>query len=233
MVENMTPNQKNTLAKLVLGNLMVYAGLAFLAFGPPLPPLDDLTSRLPAVALQPTKASPRPTALPTSVPTPAPTHTLVIQPASRSARPPAPPVASPAPLTTRAGANPSNPMTPADAWLALGAGERVWYVVGSGGVHMDVFLEAKPLDGVTMEVYAPGQFDHPIGQGTFQTATGALVWAGGHWQAEGDWLARVINANPAPVQYKLTSSARDISSKSCYSYWENIGSEPVYWTECR
>ena len=124
-------------------------------------------------------------------------------------------------------------MTPAGSWLTLGAGERVWYVIGSGGVHMDIFLEAKPLDGMTMEVYAPGQLDQPIGHGTFQAATGALVWAGGHWQSEGNWLARVINGNPVPVQYKLSSSTKDISNKTCYSYWEYIGDQPVYWTKCQ
>ncbi len=233
----MTPNQKSILFKLILGNLIVYVVLAFFAFGPPLPQLEDLASLMSlvshptAVALQPTKALPRAIAAPTS--TPAPSPTLVLRPVMRSVRPPAPPVASPVPITVRAGDSPAHALVPADAWLTLGAGARVWYVIGSGGVHMDVSLEAKPLDGITMEVYAPGQLDQPIGHGTYQTATGRLVWAGGHWQSEGNWLARVINGNPAPVQYKLTSSAKDISNKSCYSYWENIGDQRVYWTECR
>jgi len=229
----MTPNQKGFLAKLILGNLLVYMFLAFFAFGPPLPQLVDLMGRPLAVALQPTKTSPRPTAPPTPIPVPSPVPTLVIRPALRNVRPPAPPVVSPASLITQAGASPSNPMTPADSWLTLGAGERVWYVIGSGGVHMDVFLEAKPLGGITLEVYAPGQLDQPIGHGTFQAATGRLVWAGGHWQSEGNWLARVTNGNPASAQYKLTSSAKDISGKSCYSYWEDIGNQPVYWTVCQ
>lgn len=124
-------------------------------------------------------------------------------------------------------------MIPADTWRTLGAGARVWYIVGSGGVHMDVFLQAKPLDGVTMEVYAPDQLDQPIGHGTYQAASGALVWAGGHWSSEGDWLARVVNGSSISVQYKLTSSAKNISNKSCYSYWEYIGDQRVYWTECQ
>jgi hypothetical protein len=233
IIANMTPNQKDILAELVLGNLIVYVVLAFFAFGPPLPQLDDLMGQLPALALQPTKTLPRPTAPPTAIPVSSPVPTLVIRPVLRNVRPPASSVASPVPLTTRAGVSPSNPMTPMDSWLTLGAGERVWYVIGSGGVHMDVSLEAKPLDGMTMEVYAPGQLDQPIGHGTFQAATGALVWAGGHWQSEGNWLAHVINGNPVSVQYKLTSSAKDISNKTCYSYWENIGDARVLWTECR
>jgi len=120
-----------------------------------------------------------------------------------------------------------------NSWQTLNPGERVWYKIGSGGFHLSVFLEAKPLDGMSLDVYAPGQLDQPIGRGTLQLASGSLVWAGGHWQSEGDWLARVTNGNPASVQYKLTSSAKDISGKSCYSYWEDIGTQHVYWTECQ
>ncbi len=228
----MTPNQKDLLTKLILGNLIVYVVLAFLAFGPPLPQLADFLDRLPAIALQPTRTLPRPTVSPTPVPALSPVPTTVIRPAVRNVRPPAPPAASPVPVPPE-GDSPSNPMTPADAWRPLGAGARVWYIVGSGGVHMDVFLQAKPLDGITMEVYAPGELDQPIGHGTYQAATGSLVWAGGHWQSEGNWLARIVNGNSFSVQYKLTSSAKNISGKSCYSYWENIGDARVYWTECQ
>jgi hypothetical protein len=60
-----------------------------------------------------------------------------------------------------------------------------------------------------------------------------LVWAGGHWQSDGDWVARVTNTNPTAVQYKLTTTAKDMSNKSCYSYWEYINGSPYYWTECQ
>ena len=123
-------------------------------------------------------------------------------------------------------------MMPADMWRTLDAGAGVWYKVGKGGDHIDVFLEGKPLDGLGLEVYAPGNLDQPIGHGTYQAATNRLVWAGGHWQSEGDWLGRVTNSNHAPVQYKLTSSGQDISNKSCYSYSEYIGTNPVIWTKC-
>ena len=123
-------------------------------------------------------------------------------------------------------------MTPSDAWRTLGAGARIWYKVGKGGEHIDVFLEGKPLDGLSLEVYAPDQLDKPIGNGTYQAATKRLVWSGGHWQSEGAWLGRVTNGNSVPVQYKLSSSVQDISNKSCYSYWEYIGTSQVYWTKC-
>jgi hypothetical protein len=122
-------------------------------------------------------------------------------------------------------------MLPADSWRTLGGGSHAWFMVGSGGVHMDVFLEAKPIDNVSMDVYAPNQIDQPIGSGTVDKS-GRLAWAGGHWQSDGNWLALVTNKSPAPVQYKLTSAIHDISHKSCYSYWEYIGTSRVYWTKC-
>jgi hypothetical protein len=123
-------------------------------------------------------------------------------------------------------------MLPGDAWQTLGAGAQVWYKIGNGGVHIDVLLQAQPLDGVTMDVFAPTQLGQPIGRGTYQNALGGLVWAGGHWSSEGDWLARINNSNQMPVQYKLSSNVKDISNKTCHSYWEHIGTAPVYWTIC-
>jgi hypothetical protein len=135
-------------------------------------------------------------------------------------------------LATSAGNNPSNPITPADAWRTIDPGAHVWYRIGRGGFHISAFLDAKPLDGISMDIYAPGQLEQSIGRGTLQKATGLLVWSGGHWQSEGDWLARVSNSNPTSIQYKLTSTAKDMSNKSCYSYWEDINGQPYYWTEC-
>ena len=98
---------------------------------------------------------------------------------------------------------------------------------------MDVFLEANPLDGLTMDVYAPGNLDRPIGQGTLDNKTHRLAWAGGHWDSTGDWLARITNGNSSSVQYKLTSDTREIPKCESISYWEYIGKERVYWTRCK
>ena len=136
-------------------------------------------------------------------------------------------------VPARNGDSPMNALNPDGAARTLGAGASVWYKVGNGGEHIDVFLDATPLSGMALYVYAPGNLSDPIGQGTPQKSTGRLVWAGGHWQSEGDWFARVTNSNPMAVQYTLTSSAHEINKKSCYSYWEHIGTQPVYWTECQ
>ncbi len=225
----MTPKQKNLLLKLFLGNLIVYAILAIFVFKPPLPQLADLIallpSRVPSQAPTP-KPLPTPTRLPSTIPTVLPKPTIRVVRASVPTLLPQP---NPSGAT---GANPASPLVPINGWQTLSAGSSVWYVIGDGGVHMDVAMQAKPLDGVTFEVYAPAQLDQPIGHGTYQTQTDSLVWAGGQWQANGNWLARILNRNPMAVQYKFTSSAKDIHNKSCRSYWETLGGSPVYWTVC-
>lgn len=131
------------------------------------------------------------------------------------------------------GSSPTNALIANGSWDTLGAGANVWYRIGNGGVHMDVFLDATPMSNVTLAVFAPNQFHKPIGYGTPARGGAQLVWAGGHWKSQGDWVAKITNGNPVPISYRLTSSAIDISNKSCYSYWEWIGPNYVYWTECR
>lgn len=98
---------------------------------------------------------------------------------------------------------------------------------------MDVFLEGNPLGGVWFEVYAPENYGRPIGRGSFENATGRLVWAGGHWNASGDWLAHVANDSANSVRYQLTSVSRVIGKCDSISYWEYIGTSLVYWTRCK
>jgi hypothetical protein len=164
--------------------------------------------------------------------TPVPVSPNIVAPA-----PPGLPINSPSnfapPVVARTGDSPTNALSADGGSRSLAAGASVWYRIGSGGDHMEVFLDANPLSGMALSVYAPGNASDPIGQGTLQKSSGRLVWAGGHWRSEGDWLARVANSNPMAVQYTLTSSARSIGKKSCYSYWENYPTgQRVYWTEC-
>ncbi|MBI5030437.1 MAG: hypothetical protein HZB51_07915 [Chloroflexi bacterium] len=228
----MTPNQKNILVKLVVGNLIVYVVLAYWFLGLPVPQISELVALIPTLAPKPTPTLIKVTTTVTRLPTLEPTPTQKPLPTSRVIRPTAKPGVQQAVPQAPSGTSPSSPMLPGDAWQTLGAGAQVWYRIGYGGVHMDVLLEAKPLEGVTMDVFAPNQLGQPIGRGTFQKALGGLVWAGGHWNADGSWLARIHNSNPASVQYKLSSNSKDISNKTCESYWEHIGTAPVYWTVC-
>jgi hypothetical protein len=120
-----------------------------------------------------------------------------------------------------------------NGWQTLGSGASVWVKLGNGGDHIDAFLEALPLEGVTLQVFAPGNPDQPIGQGTYQRATGKLVWAGGKWNSTGDWMAKITNGNSGTVQYKLTTRAEPIPRCESISYWEKIGTADVYWTRCK
>ena len=120
-----------------------------------------------------------------------------------------------------------------DTWRTLGGGGVVWYRVGASGEHMDVWLDASPHIGVSMSIFAPNGGVEPIGRGTpFNADPTRLLWSGGHWSGSGYWYARITNSSPVSVQYRVTSSQQDISNKTCWSYWEYIGTMPVYWTKC-
>ncbi len=155
-----------------------------------------------------------------------------------SFRPPAnfAPPAAPAPVVAApSGDSPANALTADGGSRTLGPGASAWYKVGGGGDRIEVFLDANPLSGMSLAVFAPGNLSDPIGQGTLQKSSGRLVWAGGHWRSEGTWMARVTNGNPMAVQYTLTTTAHAIGQKNCYSYWETYQTtgQRVYWTECQ
>jgi hypothetical protein len=158
---------------------------------------------------------------------PVPVAPIVVNPVPSAPHPSTLPLVS-------GGASPTNPLNPTDAWQLLESGASVWYRIGTGGVQMEVFLDVDPPNSnVPLLIYAPAQLDKPIGRGTpYAPDRTRLVWNGGHWNANGDWLALVTNYNPMAVRYHLASSARDISNKTCHSYWEKIGTTPVFWTVC-
>ena len=144
-----------------------------------------------------------------------------------------PPLTMPSIPSVAGGSNPMDALEPSDTWLHLDSGASVWYRVGTDGAQMSVFLDLDPASNVAMSIYAPGQLDRPIGKGTPNGQDlSRLIWSGGHWSAQGDWYAQVINYNPMAVQYRLMSSARDTRNKSCHGYWEKINGAPVYWTIC-
>ena len=140
---------------------------------------------------------------------------------------------APVPVT-RGGTSRQDALTPTDTWQTLGAGSSAWYLIGSDGAHMQVFLDAELHLGVSLDIFAPNQSDVPIGRGTpLKAEPTRLFWEGGSWRTNGEWYAAVRNNNPVPVRYKIASTAKPIGAKSCYSYWEYIGTNLVYWTECR
>ncbi len=169
------------------------------------------------VVVAPVMAAPPALPAPASVPAPAPS-VVAIKPV--------------APAPTGNGESPLSPLNTDGNWRALNGGASVWHRVGKGGQRMEVTLEASILNAVSLDVFAPGDYQRPIGRGTESKNTSALLWGGGHWRSSGDWLARVTNASGATIQYRLTSSASNIGDRSCFGYWEYIGTAPVYWMEC-
>jgi hypothetical protein len=141
------------------------------------------------------------------------------------------PISQAAPLSPQGGDSPSNPIPVSDAWRQLGPGASIWYKIGKGGDHIDLFLDASDLSAMLMQVFAPGNLDQPIGQGSLER--GRLVWAGGKWNSSSDWLARVTNAGQATVWYHMVSYTREIGVCDSISYWEYIGKQRVYWTRCK
>ncbi len=198
------------------------AGLPF-PLGQPWPAAHPLSigerfsPSLPAQSFVPVNPQPQVVPTPTQVPVP-----------SKPVAPPPAPAAN-----VSAVSDPMRSLEPSNTWQVIDPGSATWHKIGFGGVHMDVVLEVDPAGSLTMDVFPPGDFNRAIGQGTPNKGdTSRLVWAGGHWRAQGDWMARITNNTSVAVRYKLTSSANDVSNKSCYGYWEWIGADHVWWTVC-
>lgn len=238
----MTSSQKSILLALVLLNLLVFGGTyVALHASPDQPPFSAQRA---AIERMLSGASPTPAPRPLGASNPTRTLPPVVVLAPTVAKPTQPPVSRrvspvptplppPQPPVVPGGSSPSNPLLPGDAWQTLSARTSVWYKIGQGGDHIDALLQARPLTGMTMEVFTPDNRERAIGQGTFQRGLDGLGWSGGHWDSQGDWLARVTNGNPAPVQYRLVSATIGIGACESISYWEYIGPNLVYWTRCK
>jgi hypothetical protein len=253
---------KNLLVKvfaalvLVLGNLVVSQPLVW-ADGPvqglplgvatPWPaaqPLKLGQSFAPAQPLSPVISAPM---VPLSQPPPVavlPLNTnpavIYVTPGPSQVTVPSAPIISVPPASSQivapivnSGSTPNDALTPTGTWQTLGAGSAVWYLIATGGPHIDVWMTSEPHLNVTLDIFAPNQSNVPIGRGTpLKSDPTTMIWSGGSWRTNGNWYARVTNYYPAPIQYQLTSSATQIGTKDCVSYWEYIGPNPAYWTKC-
>ncbi len=232
----MAGNQKRLIVILFLLNLLVWGG-GYAAWRL-LPDYESTALALLQMGSSPTavprSVPPTPTRSPQPVAVATPTRALTTQrPAAPRALPLAAATSLPQPRAVPAGVLPSTPLVPGDAWQTLTPGASVWYRIGKGGDHIDARLEAKPLDGMAMDVFAPGNLERPIGRGTLQRGTDGLAWSGGHWDSAGDWLAKITNGSPASVQYRVVSATNTIGTCDSISYWETLGGAPVYWTRCK
>lgn len=243
----MAGNQKRIILTLVLLNLLVYVGgYAVWRWQPDLPAAAQAllqAAQPPAPAsrsIPPGTVTPAPARTPQPVVPATPTGTPPVQQPTppRALLPAAPtvavaPTARPPVRVVQSGAAPSSPLVPTDAWQTLAPGASVWYRIGRGGEHIDARLEAKPLDGMAMDVFAPGNLERPIGRGTPQRGTDGLTWSGGRWDSLADWLAKITNSSRTAVQYRVVSATYAIGVCDSISYWETLGGAQVYWTRCK
>ncbi len=202
-------------------------------------PVETSTPEQTATPATPTE-TPTPSVTPTSsttptiTPTPRPTMPAGV--ALRVTPVPTKVVLTATPIPTKApagGTDPTNALLPAGDWRTIGANSSLWYKIGTGGNHIVATLQAQPLDGMRLEVFAPNIWDRPIGAGSHSNGVDGLVWAGGRWENYGDWFARVVNANSGPVTYRLVVNSNEIPACEVIGYWEYIGSNYVYWKRCK
>lgn len=136
------------------------------------------------------------------------------------------------------------------AQINLQPGEKITlkYLVYSGDTRL--IFSGTGLATDQMEVRSPerlkdrasGGNQKPIGMGNVcpkallsQFGPGCIVNQSGHWSADPSqniWQVE-ISANKDPVQGELKlDNSNPGSGIGCYSYWENIGSNRVFWTHC-
>lgn len=121
----------------------------------------------------------------------------------------------------------------------IDAGARLWYKIGSDGLHFDVAMLTYGQPGLNFAVYAPNNQNFsapdtkPTGVGTYSNADpNTLRWAGGSMSQRGTWYAIVSNTSSTRLKFKIGSSQSAVD-KTCVSYWETLPSgEYVYWTKC-
>jgi hypothetical protein len=183
------------------------------------------------ILIAPASNKSAPTPLPPIVPPPNPSASM---PSFAAVQNPAPaPIVPASTAATGSGSSQSDALLPDDTSRSLGSGATVWYLIGTGGVHMDVYLDSNPASGMSMAIFAPNGSDKPIGRGTSTNANaGRLIWSGGNWRANGNWYALITNGNPYSVQYKVSRNQMDIVKHECHGYWEYIGTNYVFWTIC-
>jgi hypothetical protein len=106
-------------------------------------------------------------------------------------------------------------MANAGGWIWIDPNTTDWFKVNDyGGLQVSVWLYANGQSGMGMDIFAPEQKNwweaKPIGRGSLNPnmKPADLFWSG-NTLASGDWLIRVMNSNPYPINYSLRFS-RDI-----------------------
>jgi hypothetical protein len=241
----MTLKQTGIVVGLVLSNLIIF-WIGYSLLNVKVEPPPD-TPAPPQIVYLEITASPTATSQPIFTATPlaiaTPTWTLVPLPVAAPTiasptptRPPATrvrptatraPAASSQPPVAQTGTDSTNPLLPGSDWKILPSGASVWFKLGQGGDHIEALLESKISFGMSMDIFAPGNLDRPIGVGRSLPDTNGLTWSGGQGNSNGVWLARITNSNIMAVQYRLTTTISAIRTPEAVSFQERGGADPL------
>ena len=116
---------------------------------------------------------------------------------------------------------PATPLTPADAWLALAAGDQQWYAFRDEGddTPISVRMTVVPPAGASFLILTPaqakswvhGESDAAVGRGTPLAAVNDdLYWTGSFVQS-GTYYVLVKSNNRGLSNYKLTINGKRVS----------------------
>lgn len=132
---------------------------------------------------------------------------------------PAPIPGSPDPFTA--------PM-PSGAQTYIEPHSTVWYKASDRKRRLNIWMDADPNLGLTMQVYGPDIQDvwHAKPTGIGAPANGFKYFWTGRAKFKGDWLIRITNPNDFSVPYTLTSaSISDKSGDLCRDCHGGIGDD--------
>jgi len=145
-------------------------------------------------------------------------------------------------VTAKTGDSPFAAIDITGNWDKIGPNKQQWFKTGvetSFPLRGIIALDAYGKSGINFAVFSPEQAGDlnvattPKGRGAFNKAipTHDLIWDGGSPKA-GIWYVLLTNSNPVPVDYKFISTFSATDHKSCFQYWEYIGTAYILWTEC-
>ncbi len=200
-------------------------------------------------------------ATPTDVPTMTPTNTVTPPPPTKppattkppvikTVPPPPPvvivkptankPVASKTPVKPPPQPSPTPTLPPSNVKNIKAGGSYTFDIKFVGKADVGVVVLSGDKSKVSVEIWANDQNigeGQPKGRPVYDSHMPQydFFWTGGSGQRnnlEKLWHAVVINDGANPVTVKFTGQGVGGALTQCFSYWEWIGPDLVYWTEC-
>lgn len=129
------------------------------------------------------------------------------------------------------GEQPATPLTPADAWMALPAGEQQWYAFRDEGddTPITIRMTVVPAQGARFIVLTPpqandwvrGASEAAVGQGTpAAVANDDLYWSGSFVQS-GTYYVLVKSNHQGLSNYKLLINGKRVADPLLSFTWSN------------